>query len=91
MEAHRPETQKDIVAKAAIFCSTGTFLAIVRHPDDKHRGGELDLAGGGVESSESMREAVYRETYEEVGLRLECLSQQPVFGRATQNMRRVFS
>lgn len=57
------------VAAAVIRNGRGQIL-IARRPDDKHQGGLWEFPGGKVEPAEPVAEALARELYEELGIRI---------------------
>ncbi len=59
-----------LVAKALLFDSNDTFLALTRGDDHPRLAGLYDLPGGGVNKGEEPGEALIREIKEETGLSL---------------------
>lgn len=57
-----------LIAKAALFNDKGKVLVLRRSQTDKIRPGDLDFAGGSVETGEGPLEAVVREIKEEIGI-----------------------
>jgi 8-oxo-dGTP diphosphatase len=58
------------VAVGVIAATSGAAVLLsLRHPDS-HQGGLWEFPGGKVESGESLREALDRELYEELGIRI---------------------
>lgn len=58
------------VAAAAIFNGRGEVL-IARRPEHVHQGGLWEFPGGKVEDGESVREALWRELHEEIGIEVQ--------------------
>ena len=63
--------EKIIVAKVFVINPSGLILTMRRSKTDTRRPLTWDLPGGGVEYGEDPKDAVIRETYEEVGIKLE--------------------
>lgn len=56
------------IVAGIIVNSEGSQIYITKRPDDKHQGGLWEFPGGKVEAGESIKQALSRELYEEIGI-----------------------
>lgn len=55
---------------AAVILDGDQRILLARRPDDKHQGGLWEFPGGKVEAGEPVRDALDRELFEELGIRV---------------------
>src|ERR1700722_4372781 len=73
--ANDPNAVLQVAAKALIVNDSGQVL-ILREPEKNNQGsqdGRYGLAGGRLNPGESYEDAMYREVYEETGLKVDIL------------------
>ena len=68
MANHKILNNIRLIQKCIIVDSDGKVLALKRAGDDRSRGGNWDLPGGGYEQGEDVIESIKREVMEEVGI-----------------------
>ena len=56
------------IVAGIIVNSERSQIYITKRPDDKHQGGLWEFPGGKVEAGESIKQALSRELYEEIGI-----------------------
>ena len=58
------------VVAAVIYDDNKQQVLIAKRPDDKHQGGKWEFPGGKVDEGESAAEALKRELFEELDIRI---------------------
>ncbi len=76
------------VAGAVLRDDQGRYLMVQEKRPDIH--GLWNIPAGHQDKGETLQEAAVRETYEEVGLHVDLLSDKPVFSGPTASKRHIF-
>lgn len=69
-------TQKPIHVAVGIVFNTQNQVLMAKRPDHAHQGGLWEFPGGKLEPNESTQDALTRELYEEVGIKV--IAAQPL-------------